>query len=182
MQDENNNLDEINSENSTESNDLLDGLEEEILDRGEFKRFIGFTVGNKSCAIPLDNVVEIGNIPKTTFTPNVPRWVNGVFNFRGEIVSAIGFSKFFDIENTTDKNMEKMILVKSLYNDISTALFVDSIIRVFNIYEDEIQTIDNPSKDLLSEFIDGTYSHEDTLVDIFDIEKYLASPDINQFN
>lgn len=177
-------IDDPGITSSRDSSVLLneEELQENIRNLSEAERYIGFFAGENRCALSLKHVIEIGNTPKTTFLPNVPGWVNGVFNFRGEIVSAIGFSSFFEISRPTNKNLEKMILVKSLDNDISTALLVDSTIRVFNVFDEDINETKGYPDSKLKEYISGTFNYEQNIIGIFDIEKYLTSTEVTQFN
>ena len=58
------------------------------------EQFIRFYLNDILLAIPLKSALEIGHRPVITPLPNLPDWLLGVSNVRGEIVSIVDLKIF----------------------------------------------------------------------------------------
>ena len=63
-------------------------------------QYILLTLEKIFFALPLSGALEIGRSPDITVLPNLPNWVLGISNIRGEIVSFINLKTFFGILST----------------------------------------------------------------------------------
>ena len=61
------------------------------------QKYVLVHVAHNAIAIPIDGLAEIGPVPPITTLPNLPAWVLGIVNLRGEIVSVIDLSTLFSI-------------------------------------------------------------------------------------
>jgi hypothetical protein len=62
--------------------------------RGREDQHVVFGLAGNTYAIPIDSVREIGRPPAMTSVPNVPDWVLGLVNVRGDIVSLVDLRDF----------------------------------------------------------------------------------------
>ncbi|HXU44077.1 MAG TPA: chemotaxis protein CheW, partial [Thermoanaerobaculia bacterium] len=58
------------------------------------ERSVVFLLGATRCAVPIDRVLEIGDVPAITPVPNVPAWVRGVANLRGDILAIVDLGAY----------------------------------------------------------------------------------------
>ncbi len=61
-------------------------------------QYVRFFLANILLAAPLESAREIGRMPRVTKLPNLPDWILGVSNIRGEIVSVVDLRGFFGLE------------------------------------------------------------------------------------
>src|SRR5215469_692173 len=60
---------------------------------------VAFSLGGSGCVFPAEYVLEVGQIPKITPVPNVPYWLAGVANRRGDIISVVDLRAFLELTN-----------------------------------------------------------------------------------
>ena len=97
----------------TSLNELINTIDEEISetaiekkeDKGAstgtltagMEQYVCFHLDNILLALLLSKALEIGQKPDITPLPNLPDWVLGVSNIRGEIISIVDLKGFFKI-------------------------------------------------------------------------------------
>lgn len=90
--------------------------------------FIQFTLGTLRFGLPLAHAVEIGRHPRVTPLPNLPGWVMGVSNVRGEIVSMVDLAAFLGLDRPRSGANRRFILVRN--TEMRVALVVDRILGI----------------------------------------------------
>jgi hypothetical protein len=70
---------------------------------GSDAKHVVFKLGESRYAVPISNVIEIQRVPNVTSIPNVPDWVEGVCNLRGEIISVLDLRSFLSMEGQTSE-------------------------------------------------------------------------------
>ena len=158
---------------------------EPIVDEKEFfhekNQYIRFFLGDIYLAIPLSSALEIGHRPDVTPLPNLPQWVLGVCNIRGEIVSVIDLKTFFNMPSLDIKGGSKMIVVHN--KDMKMGLTVDQILGLINPGKIDYSIKNSPFKELeISSFISGVTSDDDEkILNILDVNKLMYSPEMTAF-
>jgi purine-binding chemotaxis protein CheW len=89
---------------------------------------IQFALGDIRAAVPLDRAVEIGRHPRITPLPNLPGWLLGVGNVRGEIVSMVDLAAFLGMDRPRSAHRRRFIVVRNL--DMRVGLVVDRILGI----------------------------------------------------
>lgn len=137
--------------------------------------YIAFVLGDHEMALSLDSIREIGYLPAVTPLPNLPGWIQGVIQIRGEILSVLDLPLLFNLkENQRYQSRKSYILFQ--YQKMQFCLQVSRILGVVNI--DNIGTaLQPPSAQLkaglggMADFMQGAYVMEDRTVCILDREK-----------
>ncbi len=143
-------------------------------------KYILVEVGSRSLAIAIDNLAEVGPMPKITFLPNLPEWVKGIMNIRSEIISMVAFSGFLNEEEVHTGPDKKLVVLRS--GKMKVGVEVDSIVGAVTRSINDIQlskksTEGSVGKDLFLEnlLVDGkTYS-------ILNVQKFLTHPRLVNF-
>jgi purine-binding chemotaxis protein CheW len=146
------------------------------------ERYIVFELGNALLAVSMDNVVEIQRLPKYTRIPRVPAWLRGVTNLRGAVISLVDLREIAEMEPAEYDAARRMIVIRSLRADISTGLIVDRVIGIRNISAARIKPFSTAIQSPLTPFLRGTTEDTGRLVGVFDLERFLASETIRQFD
>ncbi|MEW6736839.1 MAG: chemotaxis protein CheW [Acidobacteriota bacterium] len=144
------------------------------------QRYVVFSLANTKYAIPISNVIEMGRIPRITPVPNVPEWIRGVTNMRGDILSVIEFRAFLGIAPLEQLDAGRMLIVRGGNDDLITGLIVDNVGGLRELSIDDIAMPSAPIKDKVAKFMKGVYDHHQELLTVLDLEQLLSSPEIRQ--
>jgi purine-binding chemotaxis protein CheW len=139
-------------------------------------------VGGNDLAIRMDNVVEILTPPKITFVPNVPEWVLGVTNLRGDVVSVCDLRVLLGLERLASDADHRVVVVRSLRDETATGLVVDAIEGIRGL---SLANLPPPNVDLserLAPFVTGLIQDDRRIRLAFDVERLLAAPAMRQFD
>jgi len=144
------------------------------------KQFILFAMEDTQFAIPLSNALEVGHLPDITPLPNLPKWVLGISNIRGEIISLINFKDFLGIPSSGTKGDQGFIII---YNqEIKVGIIVDRVMGILSLdpLDGEIQN--NPyRKGEIANYIQGAAVSGKNVTNIFDIDRLLSSSRMTDF-
>jgi purine-binding chemotaxis protein CheW len=139
---------------------------------------VQFVVGEIRAAVPLSHAVEIGRHPRITPLPNLPGWLLGVSNVRGEIVSMVDLAAFLGLDRPRPARTRRFIVVRDFR--MRTGLVVDRILG--------IRPLEPPARGPGSGNESNWHPHirEEALADgvlhIIDVPGLLASPEMNAFH
>ena len=166
------------STSETDSTDTTRQSEEAIC------KTIVFELNDLVLGIPMVNVHEIQRLPKITFLPNVPEWVLGVANLRGQIVSVVDLGQLLDLKSTerTPSVSRRLVMTHSVIDEVDTGLVVDRVWGIRNLPERKIKPPTSPMNEGLNRFLSGVIEFEGNLIAMLDIEKLLLSEDFRQFD
>jgi len=105
---------------------------------------IAFRVGTNSLLAPLDEVVEILDMPKLARVPLAQPWVRGIANIRGNLLPVVDFSGFLSGEATPASEKTRVLVID--HNGIYSGLVVDEVYGLKHFMEEE-QTDADPEVD-----------------------------------
>lgn len=124
-------------------------------------QIIIFTLSDQYYAISTKNVEEISKNINITKVPNAPKWVEGLVNLRGNVVTLINLSKLLQQDESLCYN--NIIIVQNQEEKI--AVLVKDVIEVVNIEEEDIQRV----LDEATDGIVGIVRLKDRIINIIDI-------------
>lgn len=76
-------------------------------------------------AIGIDSLAEVGPLPPLTGLPNLPSWIQGIVNVRGEVVSVIDLPGFLHWQNGVEAGGDRFAVLR--HGQRKVALRLDSI-------------------------------------------------------
>jgi chemotaxis signal transduction protein len=136
-------MDQINKDLDFED-DFDDDLEE-----WTEQKFLTFPLENEIYALSVDVVTEIIGIQEITEVPELPEYVRGIINLRGQIVPVIDLRlKFEKVSKAYD---DKTCIIVIEERDISLGLIVDAVAEVVDI--PDAQMVDYPQTEDANQFI-----------------------------
>lgn len=143
-------------------------------------QYIRFFLEDILLAIPLSSALEIGHWPDITPLPNLPDWVLGVSNIRGEIISMVDLKAFFGIPGHKLKRNRRFIIASN--KEMKVGFIVDRITGIFYLDRSDTEIQTNPyDHGEISSYISGVVATEEMLLNILDIDKLLTTPRMNAF-
>ena len=143
-------------------------------------QFILFGLEEILFALPLASALEIGHRPEVTRLPNLPNWVLGISNIRGQIISLVNLKAFLGIPSSGIITDSRFIIVHN--QDLTVGIIVDRIMGMLSLDRIDTNIQNSPYREGdIAKFISGVAFYEDNLMNILDIEKLLSSPRMNSF-
>jgi purine-binding chemotaxis protein CheW len=142
-------------------------------DCGQYVRFL---MDDILLAIPLSSVLEVGRRPVITALPNLPEWILGVSNIRGEVISVINLSTFFERPSRGTNKEEHLIIVHN--QELKVGVMVDRIVGILHLDRVDSSVQPSPYKENggLADFISGVAVAGKEVVNILDTGRLLLSP------
>jgi purine-binding chemotaxis protein CheW len=143
-------------------------------------QYILLALEKTSFALPLSSALEIGRRPDITPLPNLPNWVLGISNIRGEIISFINLKAFLGISSTGTKLDRRFLIIHN--QDMKVGIIVDSIVGIFSLSQINADLQNSPFREgEIANFILGVAISEENLINILDIDKLLSCERMTAF-
>lgn len=143
-------------------------------------QIVGLRIGRETYGVPISLVREIVRVPDITAVPNAQKYVEGVINLRGKIISVVDLRKRFgetDIEN----NKKNRIVVVELENR-TVGLIVNSASEVLKIPPSDIEP---PSSVFLNgeiDYVTGVGKLNNRLIILVDLNKVLSGGELRHLD
>ncbi len=133
-------------------------------------QLVGFIIGNEEYAIPILSIQEIIKPIDYTRVPEVPDYVLGVFNLRGDVIPLIDLRKKFKLESVKYSDDTRYIVLKG--KDNTAGFVIDRLTEAIRIKKDRI---DPPPETIHSEsgMIYGVGKRENSMLTILKVEVLL---------
>jgi chemotaxis signal transduction protein/HPt (histidine-containing phosphotransfer) domain-containing protein len=144
-------------------------------------RYLLFTISKSYYAVAVANILEIGHVPTITPLPNVPSWLKGIINLRGEILSVIDVGQFFELGQSITYDDKRLIVVKTVRGDLVTSLIVDLVNGFI-----QLESLQNNYSSLgldqnIVPYVNGIFELEGLILSTLDLERFLQSTDLRRF-
>jgi chemotaxis signal transduction protein len=159
-------------------------LIEESEEREDIGRHICIEQSGKQLAIPLSSVSEAGVLQVIQPLPLLPKWIRGITNIRGEIISVVNLGLFLDHQNKSSVNALSYLTVHN--ESLKIVITVDRVIGTRSLYYSQAEQI-GQDEDILAaaEFHAGkaVYIEQDgeKEIDLFDLNGLLSSKRLRDF-
>ncbi len=134
-------------------------------------QFVGFRLGDRDYAFPIDQTREIVELKTITPTPEVPSHVAGVSNLRGQIIPIVDLQRLLIPDSP--RTQSKQAVVVEVDGQL-TGCLVDSVTRVVRIPQSNIQTADEVLDDHRMRSVDGFARNDDTIMILLDAARLLG--------
>lgn len=147
--------------------------EEEDTQKGKYLTFI---IGNESYGIGIEFVTEIIGILPITEIPELPEYIRGIINLRGEIIPVMDIRLRFKKE-LKEYNERTCIVVIDI-SDSSVGLIVDSVAEVINIPEEDIVPPPSLYEGFANRYIKGIGKVGNEVKLLLECEKLLSTEEL----
>ena len=143
-------------------------------------KYLTFALGDEQYGLGILNVREIIKYIETTAVPQVPGYVKGIINLRGQVIPVVDIRAKFAM-TAVDVTEETCIVVVEIDRDgvkTSTGIVVDRVSEVVDIESGCIEDSPDFGTAVNTEFILGMGKFGESVKILLDIEKILASEDL----
>src|SRR5262245_55059822 len=93
----------------------------------EGERHMLISMAGQEYAPPAHNILEVSHPLRVSRVPNVPEWLLGLANVRGDIVSVVDVRAFLGLGAGEASGQNRMVVVRSSAEDLTTTLLVDRV-------------------------------------------------------
>ncbi|NCO83881.1 MAG: chemotaxis protein CheW [Nitrospirae bacterium CG_4_10_14_3_um_filter_44_29] len=135
------------------------------------EKFAVFKIGEEDFGVNINRVVEILKSQKIYFLPELPDFISGVINVRGDVIPLLDLRKRFGIHTGAEKC--RIIVVRC--EDEKIGLLVDEIDKIIPFHPEEISAPPAMFKGLKTEYLTGLGKKEDRIIILLNIERLLTS-------
>lgn len=142
----------------------------------EKKTFLSFQLEKEVFAVNVSKVLEVLQMQKITKVPKTPDYIQGVINFRGEILPVIDTRQKFSLTKVDDYSNFVIIMLNFERNgkEQKIGAIVDSVMDVFEYKELDIKDVPELGSRYNLEFIYGMIKKDDEFIMILDVDKVFS--------
>jgi purine-binding chemotaxis protein CheW len=146
--------------------------------------YLSFKIGGEYYAANVKYVHNIIEHTSITKVPDMPTYMLGVINLRGQVLPVIDSRLKFGIENTeiTTNTCILVIEVEIEGSQVFVGALVDAVAEVLEIDIEAIKDTPSIGSTIRNEFISGVYHDGDKFTMILEMNKVFASDEIIELN
>ena len=143
-------------------------------------KYLTFVLGAEEYGLEILKVREIIGYMEITEVPQTPHYVKGVINLRGQVIPVIDLRANFGMESTDVTEETCIIVVEITQGDrkFSTGIVVDRVQEVLDIAGKDIEEAPQFGSAVNTDFILGMGKIGDSVKILLDIDRVLASDDL----
>ena len=134
--------------------------------------YLTFMLGNEEYGINISFVTEIIGIQAITFVPDLPIFVKGIINLRGQIIPVIDVRLRFQKEEV-DYNDRTCVIVLQI-KDLSIGFIVDSVAACGAIPNESMIEPPATQRNYHQKYVSGIGKLSDKIVLILNCEKLIS--------
>lgn len=141
----------------------------------EISKYVTFRIGNEIYGIDIMLIHSIVDHDEIRPIPNAPSYVEGLYNLRGEVIPIINLHTRFQIPESSiiDKDAVEGIIIINV-NNCKVGLVVDSVLKIIEIDENEIQQSSSAHDKIGNAYVNGVYIDKTDYIVILDAYKIFA--------
>ncbi len=117
-------------------------------------------LGRELFGVSVEYVLDIRPARQITHVPRVPKWVTGVTNLRGRLLSVIDLTRFFELPEGGENAKEEAYLVVVSASGVEVALWVSEVLGVEAIRTDAMGEATIAVASLPPEYVQGVVKCE----------------------
>lgn len=143
----------------------------------ELNKFLTFTLGEESYGIPILNVKEIIGMMDITHVPSMPKFIKGIINLRGKIISVMDLRLKFGNESREYNDRTCIIVVEMEFLDRIrlTGLVVDAVSEVLFINNEDIELPQACFGNTNQDYLTGIGKVKDKVIMLLEPTKMLST-------
>lgn len=138
-------------------------------------QIVGLRIGRETYGIPIALVREIVRVPNITAVPNAQKYVEGVINLRGKIISVMDLRKRFGESNVENNKKNRIVVVE--FEGRTIGLVVNSASEVVKLSASEIAPPSSVFIDGEVDYVTGVAKLGERLIILLDLSKVLKGGD-----
>ena len=143
-------------------------------------RYLTFHLGEEDYGIGIEHVIEIVGVQRITEIPDMPAFLRGVINLRGQVIPVIDVRLRFGMGSREYDDRTCVVVVR--VRDTNVGLIVDTVSEVREIPQDSVSPPPNIARGSSSRYIAGLGKTGSEVKILLDVEKLLFEEELAQLN
>lgn len=115
------------------------------------KQFLTWTIGNYYFGMDLQRCREINRNIHITDVPRASKYIAGVVNLRGDVVTVLKLNMLLGFE--TPVGQEKVLIIRLKSNRGHVALIADEVSDIINISENQLESVPPNLNDIETRYL-----------------------------
>lgn len=147
-------------------------------------KYLTFALANEEYGLEILKVREIIGYMDITTVPQMPDYIKGVINLRGQVIPVIDLRAKFGMKKAEVTEQTCIIVVETSQGNrnYSTGIVVDRVQEVLDIPGDNIEETPQFDSSVNTDFILGMGKIGDSVKILLNIDRVLANVNINSVN
>lgn len=162
-------MDALNVKNRVQMNE--DGYVEPVI-----VQFIVVKIGEEQYGINIKYIENIVRMQHITRVPQVPAYLKGVINLRGEVIPVMSLRLKMGLPEDVETKASRIIIIKMEQHG-NIGLMVDEVKEVVNLEEGQIEKASYGSRENSESFILGIGKYEGGLISLLDLNATVLDKD-----
>ncbi len=129
------------------------GYDEEDDEDTQKDKYLTFFIGNEEYGMGIRHVIEVIGMQKITPVPEMPGYLKGVINLRGQVIPVTDVRMRFGLEEKIYTERTCIIVVN--VRESFVGLVVDSVSDVLDIPEDRMEPVPRVNQRETNRYIEG---------------------------
>jgi purine-binding chemotaxis protein CheW len=146
----------------------------------KMQQLVSFTLANEEFGVDIIKVQEIMRVQEITKVPQMPDYVEGVINLRGNVIPIMDLRKKFGLE-VKERDNQTRIIVVNVQNRI-VGFIVDAVQQVLRLSEDQIEPPPEVGTSINREYLKGVGKLDDRLLILLSLDSLLTMDDHNEMD
>lgn len=146
--------------------------------------FLSFRLGKETFAVSVKKVLEVLQKQHITEVPEVPAYIKGVINFRGDILPICDARLKFNMEinSEEDKNVVIVLDLENNEQKMRIGAIADAVKDVISIEEIDIRPVPEMGLTYNAEFLSGMIKSGDSFIMVLNVDKVFTTDDVTLIN
>ena len=136
-------------------------------------QYIVVKFGDEQFGIDIKYIDNIVRMQRITRVPNVPAYIKGVINLRGEVLPVVSLRLKMGLEEDEITKLTRIIIIK-LENGEVIGVLVDAVKEVVTLNAREIEKVSYDSGEEKTNYISGIGKDKGELISLFDLNLVFA--------
>ncbi len=142
--------------------------------------YIVFALSGSDYAVPVRDVAEIGRIPSVTRVPNVPDFVRGITNLRGEVVPVLNLPSLLGLQDTAPTARGRIVFLQAREPISPTGLIVDEVKGIQRIQSQQLEQVTGLVDDKVTSVLRGVHGRGERLLNVLDLEQLFQLQEVRE--
>lgn len=139
-------------------------------------QYLTFTLRDEDFAIDIAKVREVLDVTTMTKIPQMPSFISGVINLRGNVVPVLDLGCRLGMEPVVQTKNTCVMIVETTIDEATVAMgtVADSVQMVLDLQSSEIEEVPRMGTNINTDFIDGMGRQGEKFLVILNIDKVLS--------
>jgi len=137
------------------------------------RQLVTFNLGTEEYGVDIMTVQEIIRVQAITHVPQMPEFIEGVINLRGNVIPVIDLRKRFNMKVTEQTAHTRIVVINVGAKVIGVV--VDAVSEVMRLAEDQIEPPPPVVAGIGHEYLQGVGKVQGRLIILLDLDRILTS-------